>query len=99
FGGAILPLEPRTAQFGQGLRNTLESTIGSDPWLSGVMRQIVRSADATADPDFLPRLAKGLQELREAGWISGDQERRFFESSSEHVRGRPQPGAPNLSRA
>jgi hypothetical protein len=94
FGGVVLPLEPRTAQFGQGLRTTLETTIASDPWLAGVTREIVRAADATADPEFLQRLARGLQELRVAGWISADQERRYFDASSQHLRSRPMGNRP-----
>jgi hypothetical protein len=93
FGGVVLPLEPRTAQFGQTLRTTLEETIRTDPWLFGVTRQLVRAADTTADPAFLQRLAFGLQEIRQAGWITADQERRYFAASSQHLRARPM-GAP-----
>jgi hypothetical protein len=89
WGGIVLPMDPRTAQFGQGLRTTFEETIRGDPWLSGVVRQIVRAADATSDPAFLKRLAMGLQELRQAGWISPDQEPRLLAAATQHLRARP----------
>ncbi|MCI4346355.1 MAG: hypothetical protein L3K07_06335, partial [Thermoplasmata archaeon] len=89
FGGVVLPLEPRTAEFGRGLRTTLEAAIASDPWLFGVTRQIVQAADLTSGPEFLQRLARGLQELREAGWIGPEHERRYFEAASHHLRSRP----------
>ncbi|MCI4334975.1 MAG: hypothetical protein L3K04_05045, partial [Thermoplasmata archaeon] len=89
FGGVVLPLEPRTAEFGRGLRMTLEAAIASDPWLFGVTRQIVRAADLTSGPEFLQRMALGLQELREAGCIRADHERRYFEAASHHLRSRP----------
>ncbi|MCI4363515.1 MAG: hypothetical protein L3K13_04335 [Thermoplasmata archaeon] len=93
FGGVVLPLEPRTAEFGQGLRTTMEAAIASDPWLFGVTRQIVRAADLTSGPEFLQRLALGLGELRQAGWISPEHERRYFELSSHHLRSRPMGGS------
>lgn len=89
FGGVVLPLESRTARFEQALRQTLEAAIERDPWLNTAMRQLVRTADATADPEFLQRLAAGLKELREAGWITADQESKYFVACSEHLRSRP----------
>jgi hypothetical protein len=89
FGGVVLPLESRTARFEEALRSTLETALEHDPWLNTAMGQIVRAADATADPAFLQRLTLGLQELRQAGWITPDQERGYFESCSQHLRTRP----------
>lgn len=102
FGGLVLPLESRTARFEQALRSTVEEALASDPWLNTTMRQIVRTADATADPDFVPRLAQGLQELRQGGWVTADQERAYFESCCQHVRARhppePAPEAASVHR-
>lgn len=94
FGGVVLPVEPRTARFEQALRSTLETALARDPWLQTVMRQIVRTADATRDPEVLQRLAQGLQELRQAGWITPDQERAYFQSCSQHLGSRA-PEAPS----
>lgn len=94
FGGLVLPLEPRTARFEQALRSTIEEALARDPWLNTTMRQIVRTADSTADPEFVQRLAQGLQELREGGWITADQERESFESCSQHLAARPRTEAP-----
>lgn len=89
FGGLVLPLEPRTARFEQSFRTTVETALAQDPWLSTVMRQIVRAADATADADFLPRFALGLHELRQGGWITSDQERSLYASCAQHLGERP----------
>jgi hypothetical protein len=86
FGGVILPLEPRTAHFDSTFRGTIEAALASDSWFSHAMREIVRAADVTVDPDFLPRLADGLHALRISEWITDKQERRFYESYVEHVR-------------
>lgn len=103
FGGVVLPIESRTARFEQALRSTLETALAHDPWLNTVMRQIVRTADTTADPDVLQRLALGLRELRQAGWIHADQERAYFDSCSQHLRSRPSgeppPGAATPERS
>ncbi|MCI4337505.1 MAG: hypothetical protein L3K17_10055, partial [Thermoplasmata archaeon] len=76
FGGMVLPLEPRTARFDSALRGTMQRALATDPWLFNVMRGLVGAADATASPEFLQRLSMGLQELRQAGWLTADQERR-----------------------
>ncbi|HEV2449067.1 MAG TPA: hypothetical protein VGU43_01495, partial [Thermoplasmata archaeon] len=102
FGGLVLPLESRTARFEQALRSTIEEALARDPWLNTTMRQIVRTADATADPDFVQRLAQGLQELRQGGWITPDQERTFFDSCSQQLvarrRAEPAPEPATLQR-
>lgn len=89
FGGVVLPLEPMTAGFGTSLKGTLEQAIASDPWLYRHVRDLVKVADTTADPDFLLRLANGLKELRLSGWLTAEQERRYFLSSEQLLRGRP----------
>ncbi|MCI4330884.1 MAG: hypothetical protein L3K19_03435 [Thermoplasmata archaeon] len=99
FGGVVLPLESRTARFEQALRSTLEKALEEDPWLKTAMGQIVRAADATADPEFLQHLALGLQELRQSGWITPEQERGYFESCSQHLRTRPFADSPRETLA
>lgn len=91
FGGVVLPLEPKTAQFDKVLRTTMEESLQKDPWLSVATQELTRAADVLADPDLLTRLDEGLTELRTAGWISQKQAadiRRAY-SEREGRRGGP----------
>jgi hypothetical protein len=86
FGAAVLPLEPRTAQFGGALRRTLEDALATDPWLAHATLEIVRSSDVLGDPDLRMRLAAGLRELEAAGWIGGKAARKLAESYEQTAR-------------
>jgi hypothetical protein len=77
FGGAVLPLEPRTAHFDGALRRTLEEALATDPWLAHATYEIVRGADVLPDPDLPMRLRAGLRELVDAGWIGSKASRRL----------------------
>jgi hypothetical protein len=77
FGAVVLPLEAKTAQFDKVLRTTMEESLQKDPWLSVATQELTRAADVLADPDLLPRLEEGLNELRTAGWISAKQAADF----------------------
>ena len=88
FGGIVLPLEPRTVHFDSALRGTMESALASDSWFARSMREIVRAADVTADPDFLQRLMAGLVQLRQFEWVTDKQVSRFFEAYAGHVQAR-----------
>jgi hypothetical protein len=78
FGGVVLPLEARTAQFDKVLRSTMEEALASDPWLSTATQELTRAADVLADPDVLQRLQQGLIELGRAGWINRKQEKEYL---------------------
>jgi len=88
FGGIVLPLEPRTAQFDKVLRPTMEEALARDPWLSTVTQELTRAADVLVDPDVLQRLQVGLGELRRDGWISQKQETDFLQAYSDRLRRR-----------
>ncbi|HZY91840.1 MAG TPA: hypothetical protein VFG07_03575 [Thermoplasmata archaeon] len=99
FGGVVLPLEPRTAQFDRVLRTTMEESLATDPWLSAACQELTRASDVLADPDVLQRLEVGLQELKRAGWISRKQEQdvlaTYLGRSRRQVDGLP-PTAPPM---
>ncbi len=87
FGGVVLPLEPKTAQFDKVLRTTMEESLQRDPWLSVATQELTRAADVLVDPDLIPRLDEGLTELRTAGWISAKQAADFRRAySTREVR-------------
>lgn len=77
FGGVVLPLEPKTAQFDKVLRTTMEESLQKDPWLSVATQELSRAADVLVDPDLLSRFEDGLTELRSAGWITAKQAADF----------------------
>jgi hypothetical protein len=94
FGGVVLPLEPKTAQFDKVLRTTMEESLQKDPWLSVATQELTRAADVLVDPDLLARLEEGLTELRTAGWITPKQAADFRRAYSTRAsrRGGP-PGS------
>ena len=98
FGGVVLPLEPKTAQFDKVLRSTMEDALQRDPWLSVATQELSRAADVLADPDLLQRLDEGLTELRTAGWITVRQAADFRHAYSSRARRRSggSPAGPNL---
>jgi hypothetical protein len=89
FGGVVLPLEPKTAQFDKVLRGTMEESLQRDPWLSVATQELTRAADVLADPDILPRLEEGLTELRAAGWISPKQAADYRRAYAARAGRRP----------
>jgi hypothetical protein len=93
FGGIVLPLEPRTAQFDKVLRPTMEEALARDPWLSAATLELARAADILVDPDVLQRFQEGLGELRRQGWISHKQETDFFRSYTDRLHRRAGHGA------
>lgn len=88
FGGLVLPVEPRTAQFDKVLRTTMEEALRKDPWLSAATQELTRAADVLVDPEVLPRLEVGLRTLRREGWITPRQEESFLSAFVDRARRR-----------
>ena len=88
FGGIVLPLEPRTAQFDKLLRPTMEDALARDPWLASATQELTRAADVLVDPDLFERLQQGLADLRREGWITKKQEEEFLQAYAERARRR-----------
>jgi len=86
FGGVVLPLEPRTAQFDKVLRTTMEDALRKDAWLSTATQELTRASDVLVDPDVLLRLREGLRALGRDGWITKKQEQGFLEAYVERSR-------------
>lgn len=104
FGGIVLPLEPRTAQFDKVLRPTMEDALARDPWLASATQELTRAADVLVDPDFLERLRTGLGELAREKWITRKQEEDILQAYAERARRRagagpaPPEGVPRGAR-
>ncbi len=94
FGGIVLPLEPRTAQFDKMLRPTMEEALARDPWLASATQELTRAADVLVDPDVLDRLRVGLGELSRQKWISRKQEEDFLRTYVERAQRRVRGGVP-----
>lgn len=97
FGGVVLPLEPKTAQFDKVLRTTMEESLQKDPWLSVATQELTRAADVLADPDLLSRFEEGLTEVRTAGWITAKQAADFRKAYATRAARRPGPAAATSS--
>ena len=93
FGGVVLPLEPRTAQFDKVLRTTMEEALAKDPWLSNAAQELTRAADVLVDPDVLLRFHEGLQELVRAGWIGRKAAQEFLNIYTSRAQLRATRGA------
>lgn len=83
FGGVVLPVEPRTAQFDKILRTTMEDALRKDTWLSAATQELTRAADVLVDADVLDRLQIGLRALGREGWITPRQEESFLAAYAE----------------
>jgi len=94
FGGVVLPLEPKTAQFDKVLRATMEESLQKDPWLSVATQELTRAADVLTDPDIIARFDEGLTELRTAGWINPKQAADFRKAYVARAARRPSGPAP-----
>jgi hypothetical protein len=97
FGGVVLPVEPRTAQFDKVLRTTMEDALRKDTWLSTATQELTRAADVLVDPDVLSRLQEGLGDLARQGWVTKKQEQNLFEAYVGRAR-RVGPRAPPPDR-
>jgi hypothetical protein len=97
FGGLVLPVEPRTAQFDKVLRTTMEDALRKDTWLSTATRELTRASDVLVDPDVLHRLEEGLRDLVRDGWVTKKQQQNFLVAYLErsrrqgHAAGGPEP--------
>ena len=98
FGGVVLPLEPKTAQFDKVLRATMEESLQKDPWLSVATQELSRAADVLVDPDLMTRFEEGLTELRAAGWITPKQAADFRKTYAGRAsrRAGASPSTPHL---
>ncbi len=99
FGGIVLPLEPRTAQFDKVLRPTMEAALARDPWLAAATAELTRAADVLVDPDVLARLQEGLISLRKEGWITEKQEQEFYRVYRDRAGRRAGAAPPAAARA
>jgi hypothetical protein len=97
FGGVVLPVEPRTAQFDTVLRTTMEDALRKDTWLSAATQELTRAADVLVDSDVLERLQIGLGALGREGWITPRQEESFLAAYVQ--RSQRKAGEAGVSRA
>lgn len=86
FGGAVLPLEPKTEQFEREFRAGIERAIASDPSLAAYLTSVGNSNNMLHMANLREMLARGLAGLKSQGWIKDRHERDLILAVERHIQ-------------
>ena len=96
FGGAVLPLEPKTKQFEDIFKAGIEKAIGEDTSLAAYLASMGNGNNILHLGNLRELLGKGLREMKAQGWIKDKHEREFIVALERHIhtaqRTAPRPG-------
>jgi len=87
FGGAVLPLEPKTQQFEQIFRGGIEKALLEDASLGAYVASLGNSNNLLHLGNLRDMLARGLREMKGKGWIKDKHERELIEALERHIAG------------
>jgi len=85
FGGAVLPLEPKTTQFEQIFRSGIERAVTEDASLAAYLASVGNSNNLLHLANLRELLGRGLAGLRAQGWIKDKHERELVMALERHV--------------
>jgi len=85
FGGAVLPLEPKTTQFEQIFRSGIERAVAEDASLAAYLASVGNSNNLLHLANLREMLGRGLAGLRAQGWIKDKHERELVMALERHV--------------
>jgi len=85
FGGLVLPLEPKTKQFDEVFRTSIEKAMTEDASLATYISSMSMSANVLHNKDLPGMLAKGLSEMKNQGWIKDKHEKELLQSLQKHI--------------
>jgi len=98
FGGAVLPLEPKTQQFEEIFRAGIEKAAAEDASLAAYLASIGNGNNLLHLANLKETLASGLARMKAQGWIKDKHERELIEALERHIaaaaRTAPRGGAP-----
>jgi len=85
FGGAVLPLEPKTEQFEQIFRAGIEKALGEDASLSAYLTSVGNGNNLLHLANLRTMLSQGLARMKAQGWIKDKHERELLGALERHI--------------
>lgn len=85
FGGAVLPLEPKTQRFEEIFRGGIEKALAEDASLSALVASVGNANNVLHLGNLKSLLSRGLAEMKTQGWIKDKHEREFLERLERHI--------------
>ena len=85
FGGAVLPLEPKTKRFEELFRGGIEKALGEDASLAAYVASVGNSTNLLHLANLKDMLSQGLAEMKAQGWIRDKHERELIEALERHI--------------
>ena len=85
FGGAVLPLEPKTQHFEEIFRAGIEKSVTDDPSLSAYLVSLGNANNLLHLGNLREMLGRGLAGLKAQGWIKDRHERELIISLERHI--------------
>jgi len=87
FGGAVLPLEPKTQQFEEIFRGGIEKALVEDASLGAYVASLGNSNNLLHLGNLRDMLGRGLREMKAQGWIKDKHERDLIVALERHITG------------
>jgi hypothetical protein len=85
FGGAVLPLEPKTQQFEEIFRAGIEKALGEDASLAAYVASVGNANNLLHLGNLKSLLSRGLAEMKAQGWIKDKHERELLINLERHI--------------
>lgn len=85
FGGAVLPLEPKTQQFEQIFQAGIEKALAEDASLSALIASVGNANNLLHLGNLKTMLSRGLADLKSQGWIKDKHERELLLNLERHI--------------
>lgn len=85
FGGAVLPLEPKTQQFEEIFRQGIEKALVDDASLAAYLASVGNGNNLLHLSNLRQMLAQGLARMKQQGWIKDKHERELLEALERHI--------------
>jgi len=85
FGGAVLPLEPKTHQFEQIFRDGIQKALAEDASLAALLASVGNANNLLHLANLRTLLSRGLADMKAQGWIKDKHERELLLSLERHI--------------
>lgn len=85
FGGAVLPLEPKTKQFEDLFKAGIEKALLEDASLTAYVASVGNANNLLHLGNLREMLGRGLREMKAQGWIKDKHERDLILALERHI--------------
>src|SRR3989454_5849371 len=85
FGGAVLPLEPKTQQFEEIFRGGIEKALAEDASLAAYLASVGDQNNLLHLGNLKALLGRGLADMKAQGWIKDKHERELILALERHI--------------